>query len=286
MEDLFKVGKGTPTSTITGGAGSVSRGLDGQGHLGFAAQPNLRTFGADIFTRVPRRRSTAHTAIRSGTATSSRGRVGPGGSGPSARRACAGAGVRAAARAVLTACGSSAGRTPAPAPASSEPPLGYRSLPSFLPTASTPVDRVVTATPRSPQLAVQGVGVQVVLPHGRTLATVAGPVVPPFVSPPPPAVTATFTVALGRTTGAVPVRLADFTVTDQLGRTYHLTPTAGEKLPASLPAHGVRPSGSPRSCLRVKGVCTGRPVAALPSSAGTSSWRTTDRLPALARSRA
>ena len=77
-----------------------------------------------------------------------------------------------------------------------------------------------------------------VLPRGRTLATVTGPVVPPFVSPPPPAVTATFTVALGRTTGAVPVRLADFSVTDQLGRTYHLTPTAGEKLPASLPARG------------------------------------------------
>jgi hypothetical protein len=53
MEDLFKVGQGNQTSTISGGAGSVSRGLDGQGHLGFAAQPNLRTFGADLFNNVP-----------------------------------------------------------------------------------------------------------------------------------------------------------------------------------------------------------------------------------------
>ena len=56
MEDLFTVGKGHQTSTITGGAGSVSRGLDGQGHLGFAAQPGLRTFGLDVFTNVPRRK--------------------------------------------------------------------------------------------------------------------------------------------------------------------------------------------------------------------------------------
>ena len=53
MEDLFQVGKGHSNSTIPGGAGSVSQGLDGDGHLGFAAQPNLRTFGSDIFNNVP-----------------------------------------------------------------------------------------------------------------------------------------------------------------------------------------------------------------------------------------
>jgi hypothetical protein len=164
-------------------------------------------------------------------------------SGPSGRPAGLVATVRAALgvllaavtlAATLAACGSSGTAHHS----SSEPPLGFRSLPTFLPTESTPVDRIVTATPSEPQLAVQGVGVQVVLPRGGTLATVTGPAVPPFVSPPPPAVTATFTVALARTAGAVPVRLADFTVTDQLGRTYHLTPTAGETLPASLPARG------------------------------------------------
>jgi hypothetical protein len=37
MEDLFDVGR-------------ASRGLDGQGHLGYAAQPGLAPFGSDVFT--------------------------------------------------------------------------------------------------------------------------------------------------------------------------------------------------------------------------------------------
>jgi hypothetical protein len=53
MEDLFKVTKGNRHGTITGGAGSVSGGLDGGGHLGFAAQQKLRGFGLDVFTNVP-----------------------------------------------------------------------------------------------------------------------------------------------------------------------------------------------------------------------------------------
>jgi hypothetical protein len=56
MEDLFQVDKGHATSKISGGAGSVSKGLDAQGHLGFAAQPNLRTFGSEIFNNVPGRK--------------------------------------------------------------------------------------------------------------------------------------------------------------------------------------------------------------------------------------
>ncbi len=56
MEDLFKVSKGDERGTIAGGAGSVSKGLDGQGHIGFAAQPDLRTFGKDVFTRLPKRK--------------------------------------------------------------------------------------------------------------------------------------------------------------------------------------------------------------------------------------
>ncbi|HEV7203368.1 MAG TPA: alkaline phosphatase family protein [Jatrophihabitans sp.] len=52
MEDLFQVAKGDQHDEIPAGAGSVSRGLDGRGHLGFAAQPDLRTFGLDVFTNV------------------------------------------------------------------------------------------------------------------------------------------------------------------------------------------------------------------------------------------
>jgi hypothetical protein len=106
-------------------------------------------------------------------------------------------------------------------PSTSEPPLGFRSQPSFLPTTSEPVDQIVTASTSRPQLAVQGAAVQVQLPSGEVLAAVTGPQVPPFVAPPPPAVTATFEVSMARPTGNVPIRLSDFIITDQLGRSFH-----------------------------------------------------------------
>lgn len=110
---------------------------------------------------------------------------------------------------------------PTASSATSEPPLGYRSQPSFLPKTSEPVDRVVTASPAHSQLAVQGVAVQVQLPTGHVLATVTGPHVPPFVTPPPPAVTATFDVSMAQPVGDIPISVADFTITDQLGRSFH-----------------------------------------------------------------
>jgi hypothetical protein len=50
MEDIFRVSDGTGTAPLT--AGTVSGGLDGQGHLGFAAQAGLRPFGPDVFTNA------------------------------------------------------------------------------------------------------------------------------------------------------------------------------------------------------------------------------------------
>ena len=47
MEDIFGVGGGHDHTPLP--AGTVSGGLDGQGHLGFAAQPGLRAFGPDVF---------------------------------------------------------------------------------------------------------------------------------------------------------------------------------------------------------------------------------------------
>jgi hypothetical protein len=135
----------------------------------------------------------------------------------------------------LTACGAAGA---AQQHSSSEPPLGYRSAPAFLPSTTAPVDRVVTATRSSPALAVQGIGVRVKLPAGQTLATVTGPTVPPFVTPPPPAVTATFTVTLAHGVGAVPVRLRDFTITDQLGRTFRPTLITHEKPPPAVLTSG------------------------------------------------
>jgi hypothetical protein len=47
MEDIFSAGDGHDHSPLP--AGTVSGGLDGQGHLGYAAQPGLRAFGQDVF---------------------------------------------------------------------------------------------------------------------------------------------------------------------------------------------------------------------------------------------
>jgi hypothetical protein len=50
MEDVFDVAGGNDWVRLNPGAGSVSGGLDGEGHLGYAAQPGLRPFGPDVFT--------------------------------------------------------------------------------------------------------------------------------------------------------------------------------------------------------------------------------------------
>ena len=153
-------------------------------------------------------------------------------------------------------CGSSAHRPP---------PLGFRPLPSFLPKAPAPVDRIVIASVRRPQLAVQGVPVQVELPGGQVQATVSGPRVPPFVAPPPPAVTAVFTVSLSRTSGTVRVHLADFTVTDQLGRTFQPTLVTGEPPPPAT-----APTGTP---------LTFRLTAVMPTGDGRLHWAPTGGAP-------
>ena len=53
LEDLFLIGKSCtePTNADTPlTAGTVCGGLDGQGHIGYAAQPGLADFGPDVFT--------------------------------------------------------------------------------------------------------------------------------------------------------------------------------------------------------------------------------------------
>lgn len=70
------------------------------------------------------------------------------------------------------------------------------------------------------------------------LATVSGPHVPPFVAPPPPAVTATFDVSLSNASGDIPIQLSDFTITDQLGRTFHPTLVDSERPPPDTISDG------------------------------------------------
>ncbi len=51
MEDLLLTGKTcTASSTTSLAAGTICGGLDGQGHIGYAAQPGLASFGPDVFT--------------------------------------------------------------------------------------------------------------------------------------------------------------------------------------------------------------------------------------------
>jgi hypothetical protein len=138
---------------------------------------------------------------------------------------------------VLTIALASCSTSAKPHEQTSQAPLGFRSLPAFLPTA-TPVDRIVTASPGHPQLAVQGVAVQVNTPSGQVLATMTGPHVPPFVAPPPEQVTAVFDISLQHVSGSVPIRLDDFTITDQLGRTFHPTLVRGETPPPSTLTDG------------------------------------------------
>jgi hypothetical protein len=56
LEDLFLVGKSCtdPSNADTPlTAGTVCGGLDGQGHIGYAAQQGLADFGPDVFTAEP-----------------------------------------------------------------------------------------------------------------------------------------------------------------------------------------------------------------------------------------
>jgi Phosphoesterase family len=51
MEDIFSVANGNDHAKLP--AGTVSGGIDGEGHLGYAAQPGLAPFGPDVFNNVP-----------------------------------------------------------------------------------------------------------------------------------------------------------------------------------------------------------------------------------------
>ncbi len=50
MEDIFGVSQGDANSKLA--VGTVSGGVDGRGHLGYAAQPGLAPFGPDVFNNV------------------------------------------------------------------------------------------------------------------------------------------------------------------------------------------------------------------------------------------
>lgn len=116
----------------------------------------------------------------------------------------------------------------------------YGGIPSWLPTPTLPVGRVVAASAAHPWLAIEGDTVSVHLAHGQVLATAAGPAVPEKVQfPLPPTSPCTFTITFTRAAGRVPLRSAAFTILDELGHLHHPRVTAkGGGPPAANVAPG------------------------------------------------
>ncbi len=146
----------------------------------------------------------------------------------------------------------------------------YGGLPSWLPKATAPVNRIVTASPTHPALAIQGNTVAVNLPHGRVLATAVGPETPEQGHFPVPASSpCTFVVTFAGASGTVPLSGAAFTFVDELGHVRHPQVTAMDGGPPpqqvapgrtlSLKVYDVLPTGNGGLTWAPDG---GRPVVA------------------------
>jgi hypothetical protein len=126
-------------------------------------------------------------------------------------------------------------RSPAGTPART-----YGGLPSWLPTASVPVNRIVQASPAHPWLAIEGDTVHVVLPGGQVMATAVGPSVPEEGQFPVPATTlCSFTLTLANTSGVIPLSSGAFTIRDEQGQLHSPKVTAQNGSPApAVAVHG------------------------------------------------
>jgi hypothetical protein len=145
----------------------------------------------------------------------------------------------------------------------------YGGLPSWLPKAKTPVNRVLTATAAHPALAIQGDTVSVDLAGGRVLATAVGPETPEQGRFPVPETSpCTFIVTFAHASGVIPLSARAFTFIDELGHVRHPRVTAmgtgslprrilpGK--PVSLKVYGVLPTGNGGLTWAPDG---GRPIA-------------------------
>ncbi|MBS1890466.1 MAG: hypothetical protein JST59_04185 [Actinobacteria bacterium] len=133
--------------------------------------------------------------------------------------------------------------------------LKYGGIPKWLPKTHSSPDRILTATPAKPVLAIQGNTVSVDEHGAKILATAVGPEVPEEGEFPVPATSpCTFVVTFARGSAAVPIVPSDFTVTDEEGHLHHLKITGmhGGPPPAQVPAgktvsvkaSGVLPTGN------------------------------------------
>ncbi len=145
----------------------------------------------------------------------------------------------------------------------------YGGLPSWLPKAKVPVERVLQASSAHPALAIQGNTVSVHLAHGQVLATAVGPTVPESGRFPVPATSpCTFVVTFAAASGVVPLDQSAFTFLDEQGHVRHPRVTAmrGGALPrqllpgrpVSLKVYDVLPTGDGGLTWAPDG---GRPIA-------------------------
>ncbi len=144
--------------------------------------------------------------------------------------------VGAVAAAAVSASGGSGARRP---PAAAR----YGALPSWLPKARIPVNRIVHASERHPWLAIEGDTVYVTLARGSADVTTVGPQVPAAdvaTVPLKTRVPCTFDVTFARGDGTIPLRAAAFTIVDELGRLHHpkVTLLGGGTIPARIGAGG------------------------------------------------
>ena len=69
LEDVFKVSGGSGSATGYTGSINVSTGVDGAGHIGYAAQAGLAPLGTDVFTNSPLLQASTVTQTVTGSAT-------------------------------------------------------------------------------------------------------------------------------------------------------------------------------------------------------------------------
>jgi hypothetical protein len=104
----------------------------------------------------------------------------------------------------------------------STPVARYGGLPSWLPKAKVPVNRVLDASATHSVLTIQGTTVSVALAHGRAFATAVGPSVPEDGRFPVPATSpCTFVVTFAQVSGAIPLSRRAFTLVDEYGHIRH-----------------------------------------------------------------
>lgn len=119
----------------------------------------------------------------------------------------------------------------------------YGAIPSWLPKARIPVNRIVRASERHPWLAIEGDTVDVTLAGGSAELTTVGPQVPAAdvaTVPLKTRVPCTFDVTFARGAGTIPLRASSFTIIDELGQLHHpkVTLLGGGRLPSRIGAGG------------------------------------------------